>query len=125
MNGAIKFAESRFPRVYLIDVVPVGDPDKDCSYLKYNGEWECSSPPVNSQMSRQGTMGAEMTNGQRLYEHRHPRFITLYTRRVFGEPVEVPNPVHIVPWRLLTEQCRETYEREAQTHWLFQERKEL
>lgn len=65
-----------------------------------------------------------ITNGQRLYEHRHPQFVRLYTRRVFGEPIDVPNPVHVVPWRLLTERCRETYEREAQGHYLFSDRKE-
>jgi hypothetical protein len=61
-----------------------------------------------------------MTNGQRLYEHRHPRWVVLYTARAFGEPVQVPNPNHIVPWHLLTQRFRDSYELEAQGHYLFQ-----
>jgi hypothetical protein len=60
------------------------------------------------------------TNGQLLYEHHHPKYITLYTKRVFGDPVVVPNPEHVVPWHLLTDRCRESYERQAQGHYLFQ-----
>jgi len=60
-----------------------------------------------------------MTLGQQLYEHEHPRFIQVFTARTFGEPILIENPEHVVPWRLLTERCRQEYEDYAIGHHLF------
>lgn len=59
-----------------------------------------------------------MTKGQRLYEYKHPPFLTLYDARApWGQPVSVEN--EHVPWRLLTEACRASWETTAQGHFIF------
>lgn len=60
-----------------------------------------------------------MTPGQRLYEMKHPKYITVYrTRHPWAEPLIVESPETPVPWEFLTERCRQSYETEAKTHHL-------
>jgi len=58
------------------------------------------------------------TPGQLLYEHKHPSHISVIPveRRHFATAADVllvPNPNQQVPWRLLTERCRESWEKSA------------
>lgn len=61
-----------------------------------------------------------MTDGQRLYQWRHPKYIRVFSSRVLVDPITVENPKDVVPWSCLTERCQQSYETEARTHYLFQ-----
>ncbi len=66
-----------------------------------------------------------MTNGQRLYEYKHPPRVAMVpvARRhhaTAGDVVMVP--VDHTPWRFLTQQCRDSWERSAVGHHLFSQR---
>lgn len=63
------------------------------------------------------------TNGQRLYEYKHPPFIAMvpYAGRQFAtefDIVMVKNESH-TPWMFLTESCKASWERSAKGHHLF------
>jgi hypothetical protein len=61
------------------------------------------------------------TNGQRLYEYKNPQYLTVVLASdVFRRnPFTVLNPVEPIPWRFLTERCKQGWEQQAQGHWLF------
>lgn len=64
------------------------------------------------------------TNGQLLYEHHHPAMIRVIPaeRRHFATEADVmmvPNPAEPVPWRFLTERCKQSWETSAVGHHLF------
>lgn len=62
------------------------------------------------------------TNGQLLYEHKYPSHIRVVheNRRHFTTADDVMlMPVHQVPWHLLTERCRQGWEKTAEGHWVF------
>lgn len=60
-----------------------------------------------------------MTPGQKLYELLHPKYITVYAARTpWAEAMVVENPELVVPWHLLTERCRQSYEQQAVGHYL-------
>jgi len=60
------------------------------------------------------------TNGQCLYEHHHPEYLTVFADRTpWAEPMIVKNPVFHAPWRLLTAKCQATYEVQARGHQIF------
>jgi hypothetical protein len=64
------------------------------------------------------------TQGQRLYEYKHPshiRVIPVEARQfaTADDVIVVPNPTHHVPWHLLTEKCRQGWEQTAIGHHLF------
>lgn len=59
-----------------------------------------------------------MTNGQKLYEHKHPTHHAMvpFDRRHFAtaeDIVMVKNEDH-VPWRFLTDRCKASWERSAE-----------
>lgn len=61
------------------------------------------------------------TIGQRVYEHYHPAFIRVIpvSAREFAtanDVLTVPNPAHQAPYRLLTQACRDYWERYAIGH---------
>lgn len=60
------------------------------------------------------------TNGQILYEHYNPRHlkVVLAEDTFRRNPFFVPNENH-VPFHLLTERCRQSYEQQAVGHHLF------
>lgn len=58
------------------------------------------------------------TRGQRLYEYKYPKALTLYTSRApWAEAVSVP--CDHTPWRLLTDRARAIWETSARGHWIF------
>lgn len=64
------------------------------------------------------------TNGQRLYEHKNPSHIRVIRveDRAFTQPGDVftvPNPASPVPWKFLTEKCKQSWESTARGHYLF------
>jgi hypothetical protein len=70
------------------------------------------------------------TNGQLLYEHKHPATIrvVLADERAFAtkdDVFEVPNPAAPVAWRFLTESCRKSWETSAVGHYLFSKAQQL
>lgn len=61
------------------------------------------------------------TNGQQLYEYKNPsHFPVRHLRDTFntGEVMYMPNP-QAVPWKYLTERCRQSWETLAIGHYLF------
>lgn len=61
------------------------------------------------------------TIGQRVYEHYHPAHIpVVHTSRLpfvtAGDVFMIPNPVHQAPYHLLTQDCRDYWERYAVGH---------
>lgn len=58
------------------------------------------------------------TDGQILYELQHPTRIRVVSvnDHFRQHPFEVDNPVHVVPYNLLTERCRQSWERYAVDH---------
>ena len=62
------------------------------------------------------------TDGQILYEYKHPtRIPVVHTNnRHFANAGDVMYmPVHQVSWHLLTEACRQGWEKTAQGHYIF------
>ena len=59
-----------------------------------------------------------ITQGQRLYELKHPKFIRVWTASIGGESMLVPNPAHQVDWKFITAAAKQSYEVEARTHHL-------
>jgi hypothetical protein len=64
------------------------------------------------------------TNGQLLYEHKHPAHVlaVLFVGRQFAKREDAfltPNSVHQSPWSCLTESCKQTWEAQAVGHNLF------
>jgi len=62
------------------------------------------------------------TKGQRLYEHKHPPHVEVVLKSdVFrrGPAFWIDNPNGHTPWRLLTQSCRDSWERSAEGHYLF------
>ena len=62
------------------------------------------------------------TGGQIVYEAKNPKFIRVVPvdRRLFATEADVllvPNERH-VPWHLLTERCRQSWEETAKGHYL-------
>lgn len=71
----------------------------------------------------------QKTQGQRLYEYKHPshiRVIPVHARSfaTANDVLVVPNPEHHVPWRFLTEECRQGWELTAVGHYLFTEERQ-
>jgi len=70
------------------------------------------------------TPNINTTLGQMLYEHEHPTHIRVVpvgqvAFATVDDVILVPNPMHQAPWRLLTERCRQEYERRAVGHNFF------
>jgi hypothetical protein len=62
------------------------------------------------------------TNGQILYEYKHPTRIPVVhvNNRHFANAGDVMYmPVHQAPWNLLTEACRQGWEKTAEGHHIF------
>jgi hypothetical protein len=61
------------------------------------------------------------TIGQKVYEHYHPSHIRVVRASALpfassGDVFTTPNPVHQAPYRLLTQDCRDYWERYAVGH---------
>ncbi len=64
------------------------------------------------------------SNGQILYEHKHPAKIRVIpvSKRAFAtadDVLLVDNPVFQVPWQFLTVDCKQSWEVTAKGHNLF------
>jgi len=64
------------------------------------------------------------TNGQILYEYKAPKYIKVarVADRHFAtadDVLTIPNPVHHTPWNLLTQACRDGWEKTAVGHHIF------
>lgn len=64
------------------------------------------------------------TKGQVLYEHKHPAQIrvVLYGKRQWAtveDSFMVPNPASPPAWNLITQADRDSYEQQAQGHFIF------
>jgi hypothetical protein len=68
-------------------------------------------------------MSEQKTPGEVLYDHYHPKYVEviLWSRRTFptrNDVFLVENPKGHVPWKLLTKECRDSYERSANGHYI-------